>query len=1324
MGKVKRALLWLLLSGFVAAVLLAAWRQDPDFFRATSTLFRQAQEAAGRGDNHRAMELARKVHQREPSSPHGIFLAWIYLKCGEHRAALELSRRVWEKDPDATAALKFQAQALDLLDRREEALALLAEYLKDHPDAREILEAAGEIASRDPECHPLAAAYYQRLYLLDQDPLVRRHLVDLLAALQRYPEAIALQEEEIAQYPENQEAVHRLALLHYWRRDYQAAGQVYQRLLETAADDGSLRREAARAAEAGKDPDQALGHYLWLYAQNRGKKEYALILARLWSQKGRHVEAAAVLAPLMQTQPDLELRRWYALELLLTKDFSRSLREYEEAWRRGDSHKETIINLARLYAQKGNFGRAAAFWDEAGHRHLLDQDLRWEAALTYSYARRFREALDAVGPLCRQDPSNSKWLLFSGQMHFYQTNWGEAARYFRAYLERQPRDVEVRQQLAEALSFAPETREAALDQYREALKVKDDLRLRLRRVHLLLETQRWEEGARELKSCPAAQEPLLLRVQAHLWLWLGDLETALKFYDLFLKQVPRDQAGRLEKARVLTYLGRVPEALHLVNRLRLDLPQDPGVRVAAVEAHLTARDFPRALTLAQKELESLANLNLEARALVARCYFHSPDPGHLSRAIDLLVQNLRENRYHHPSLLILAALLPQLPRYEDLDRVMNRIPGIRVGGPEHAATLAYFDGKLGRQAGKLDYLLHVLKEYRRHKWPDNPGELLSLGWLAMELGERQEAARYYRRALNLRPQDKNIARLLLQCQMAMKDWGPALASLAQKGNDPAVCLEMARVYLIRGQYEGVKAVSALIPEGRPERDSGLLLLAQACRLEGSYAETLKTLAQLEGRIPRETQLMEKARTLEAMGDRKAVGLYKEIIRSAPESQAARVAQARQARALGNWAEAYRHFAAALKEAPRDIELLNELELVRQEMRPQVASRGFPQPRGQRRPEEGARPWQFSRFDREPGWPARGLGLSNYLPAFLWQVLPVVQPESLYFSDSNKLYGGLIRMSGGFWVTKVLPASVALEYREYNQNTINPSVRVRPGFTQLSDTLENRLRRGELALGAGPLSVTDRLQISGEIIGRRYWKRVDRTRIIDPFDPGPPLSILHSTEKEDRNRVLGSVELKYRGDRTEWALKYSRRDIFDQESSIYPRLYQGVLNLEKARITSLNQVDLGFGHQFRPGLDWRGNVGGALFSDHNRRLTLYQGLAWQAWREPRMHLEFTPHFYLATYRLQQKAYFSPRSYAALGLGMDFDRQIFRLPTLILQGTVQGVNQHGQWGPALQGLAALEWEWVQNFFTDVHVFYFREFVDQYRLLTAGVSFRWRF
>ncbi|MCX5894078.1 MAG: hypothetical protein NTW80_14150, partial [Deltaproteobacteria bacterium] len=630
------------------------------------------------------------------------------------------------------------------------------------------------------------------------------------------------------------------------------------------------------------------------------------------------------------------------------------------------------------------------------------------------------------------------------------------------------------------------------------------------------------------------------------------------------------------------------------------------------------------------------------------------------------------------------------------------------------------------------------------KQPDSPRELLGLAWLATELGDRQAAARYYRRAQKLRPHDPQIAQLLLQCQMSRKDWPQALGNLEGQKDNPAAPLEMARIYLMRGQYEGVKAMGERIPAGSPDRVAYLRLLVQACRYEHSYPEALTALASLEGRISQADYLMEKAQILEGQGDQTARNLYDRIIKDQPDSQAARVARARRDRAGKNWGAAYRAYEVALKEAPQDIELLNELEFVRQQMRPEMASRGFPYARGERRPEEASRPWQFSRFGREPA----GLGLSNYLPAFVSDVLPVVQPESLYFSDSNKLRGWLVRIEGGFWITKVLPARLGLEYREYNQNRNwvkqgQLDLGLNPVYVQQTNAA-SRLRRLDASLGLGPLSVEDRLRLSGDLILRRYWRRDDlsvlqqgqagggiikggfnNASVIRSVAPGIFNANTDFTTKESRNRLLGSLEVGVNlGAKTDATLRYSRRDIFDQEPYVYPRLYQSVLNLSEARITTYQQADVSYSHQFQPGLDWRGTVGEAFYSDHNRRFTLYQGLAWQAIRQPRMHLELTPHYYLAAYSKHQAAYFSPGGYHAFGLGLDFDRQIYRLPTLILQGTVQGVSQHGDFGPALQGLAALEWEFVANFYTDVHFFYFREFVDNYRLMTAGVSFRWKF
>jgi tetratricopeptide (TPR) repeat protein len=1351
MGNRLRWLIWIVPFLFIGAIFLLAWSQDHDFWRSTHSLYRAAQEAAARGDQTRALELARKAWARDPdNSEYGLFLGRVYLHAGQVKAALEISRQMMERQP-GPGTLIIHAQALDALGEPKEALDALAWYLRSQPDDRSILATAAGIAARHAEYYPLAAKYYQRLYGLDHDPQVRRLLVKLLASLDRYKEAIPLQEEEVAEFPDDQEALHFLALLHYWQRDYRVASDIYQRLLEKSAENSGLRLEAAKAADAAHDPDRALNQYLWLYARHRGQKEYALALARLWAQKGNHAEAAGVLGPLMRHQPAPELRRWYALELLLIGDFDKAQREYHKAWEEGDTNQETIINLARLYARKHRFTKAAGMWDEAVRRQLIKGELRWEAALTYSYARRYQDALEIMEPLRHQYPRDAKLLLFSGQLHFYQKHWGQAAHYFSGYLEQNPQDVEVRRQLAEVLSFEPATREEALQQYGEVLKLKDDVNLRLRRISLLLEDRRWEQAARELQACPTPEDPRLIREQAHLYLWLGNLPAALKNYNLFLKKAPEDRAARLEKARVLTYLGRGSEALELLNRLRMEQPRDQVVRVATIEAYLSRRDFSKALALAQKELEPLPDLSLEGRALVARCYGHAADPSELYRAVDLLLVNLRKNRYHHTSLLILASLLPRLPRYEDLNRVMNRLPGVRVGGPEQAAALAYFDGQMGRQGGKLSYLLHVLREYQRHRRPDSPGELLALAGLATELDNRGAAVRYYEQALRLRPHDQSIAGQLLRCQMAQKNFGQALKLMENDQNNPAVPLEMARVYLMRRQYEGVKAAVAKIPADSPDYARGLLLLVEAYRVERSYPQALGTLAQLEGKIPPEEYLMEKARTLEAMGDKGAVALYQEVIDLKPATPTAKVARARQARSRGNLGAAYQDFAQALQDAPQDVQLLNELEDVRQQMRPQVASRGFPGSRGERRPEEAQRPWQFSRFGREPG----GLGLSNYLPGLLTDVLPIVQPESLYLSDSNKLYGGIFRIAGAFWITKVLPAQLGVEYREYNQNNQNVkygqlNLGLDPVFSQGTNAA-SRLRRVEVSLGLGPLAVNDRLKISGEIILRRYWKRNDFTIVqvggqpkfgtrfpavnsgFPHWDPlyykvntnvyiSPPIGV---TKTSDQNRLLGTLELGFSPwAKTDATLRYSRRDIFDQEAYLFPRLYQSVLNLTEARVTTYHQVDLAYNHQFRPGLDWQGNVGGAFYSDQNRRLTLYQGLKWRALGQPRMHLEFTPHYFLAAYSQRHTAYFSPNAYHAIGVGVGFDRQIFRLPTLILQGTVEAVGQHGDWGPSFQGLAALEWEFVQNFYMDLHYFYFREWVDNYHIWTAGASFRWRF
>ncbi|MBW1916712.1 MAG: tetratricopeptide repeat protein [Deltaproteobacteria bacterium] len=1460
-------LIWLSgIAVFLGLLLTLIWHQDPDFWRSAHALFQSAQQAAQRGELQPALKYAQKAYKRQPANTgYGTFLGWLYLKAGQPQEALEVFRQVCSQQATATDALKGQAEALKQLGKHAAALNLLDTYLTNYPEDTSTLQFAANFVGRYQSYRPQALNYYRRLYQLNpHDPLIRRQLLDLLVELNHYEEAIPIQEAEVAEFPNNPQALHQLALLHYWNRDYQAAVPIYQRLLEIEADNQALRLEAAQVADAAQEVDQAITHYLRLYAQERGKTEYALALARLWSQKGNHAEAAAVLAPLMRGQPEPKLLRWRALELLLAGDHAQALKAYKAAWDGGDTHQETIVNLARLYAEQRQFAKAAAMWEEAERRQLIRGEQRWEAALTYSYAHRYREAVKILGPVDRQ--KNPQRLLFLGQMHFYQKHWDKAAQYYEAYLERHPQDVAVRVQLAEVLSYDSDTLDKSAQQYQEALKLKDDPQLRLRRAGVLLQQaqswgaerdkhkreiaqQKWAEAEAELERCsPNPSEPELLREQARLYLWSGNLDNALAQYERYLAQVPNDRQAQIEKARVLIYLQRGPEAMEVLRRVPSKPPPevagegkeksnpelfdqskllwDRELQTAFIEAALANKDWGEANRLAlrlyssqfpnrhrlandwaearrwSQEAQHRGKLSLEERTWVARALCHHPDlettPAVSREAVDLLIDNLytkgiTRSRHYHATLLMLAYLMPRLTHYDDLRALIYRIPRIRVGSPEYIASLCFFTSKLGRHGGRLDYLQNVLKERRRRHRPRNPADLVYLANLAIDLGDPRSAEYYYRQALKLRPQDQRLAALRMQNLMAMQDFGKVLKVLESQPQRPETRLEMAQVYLYRRQYEGAIAMLSDFPASHSDRPRALLMLAQAYRSQGNYQQALQTLELLETQDYRKIKnpavaslaqggdhstslfnktgspvkstsgkgggqgisqaqlLMEKAQTLEAMADQGAArAAYQQIIHGVPDSQVVRVAQARLARLNGNWSAAYKKFAAALQQAPQDRQLLNELEDIRQRMRPQIASRGFSFARGQRRPEEAMRPAQFSRFDREPrvsgrfywwppmlqrwSWRPEGLGLSNYLPGFLVDMgLPVV-PQLLWFEDSNKIYGGMARLSGSFWISKVLPLELAAEYREYNQNIdrVRPGD-VGPGVILTPDELRQvaekncRWRRAEVSLGLGPLPVGERVQISGEIIARRYWKRIDRTMVRKEFI-GPGVSVnkfYEITEKDHRDRLFGSLEVNFPvGASIDFNIKYSRRDLFDQEAHVYPRLYQSVLDLQQFQLTTLHQAEISHDYRFRPGWAWRGNLGAAQFSDHNQRLTLYQGLSWQAVHQPRMHLELTPHLYVAAYRRGKEAYFSPGTYRAFGLGLDFDRQIFRLPTLILQGTGQAVGQHSEWGPALQGLAALEWEFLQNFYTNVHVFYFKEWVDNYRLLNVGFALGCRF
>ncbi len=702
---------------------------------------------------------------------------------------------------------------------------------------------------------------------------------------------------------------------------------------------------------------------------------------------------------------------------------------------------------------------------------------------------------------------------------------------------------------------------------------------------------------------------------------------------------------------------------------------------------------------------------------------------------------------------------------------MHRLPGIRSESPEYLAALHYFTGDLGRQGGKLQYLLHTLKDRQELHRARSPGDLIFLAGLASELGDKRAAVRYFDQALRLRPQDQRLTACRLQALMAANDTGRLLKTLEDQPQTPENALEMAQVYLQRQQYEGAVAVLDRVPRDHPAWSQAQMLLIQAHRGQQDYPASLGVIQDLQSRGQSGPPvLMAKAQVLEAMDDRAgAQTAYEAVMAQAPDAFTSQTAQARLARFRGDWAGAYRHLKAALQENPQDIELLNELEQIREQMRPTLGARNLPATwRGERRPEEARRPWQFGRYDREPGVLGGTRGsATSLLPV---QLPYALTPETTLLQDRNHIKALESRLAGGFWLSRVLPVHLALGYRIYQQDTTGPgpgnlNLGLNPVFSQTSNN-RTTWQRAEATLTLGPLILGDKVKVTGELSGRRYWKNLQQqvTQDGQVFIPFPPVFLntfagANLEDQETRNRLLGSLALGLApGPQTDLTLRYSRRDIFDQDPAIYPRLYQQVIRLDTLPLVTLDQADLAATHQFFPGLSYQGNVAQALFSDRNQRFSLYQGLRWQAVNQPRMHLDIIPSYYLALYRQHHESYFSPHTYQALGVSLDFDRQLFQipilkrlssllfqalgfenrtgldpgevfgdsfgLPTLVLQTTGQMVDNDGRWGPGLSTLVGLEAEPVQNLYVGLHYFYFKEWATNYWFNSLIFGLKWRF
>jgi tetratricopeptide (TPR) repeat protein len=183
-------------------------------------------------------------------------------------------------------------------------------------------------------------------------------------------------------------------------------------------------------------------------------------------------------------------------------------------------------------------------------------------------------ALELVGsPACfanltNQQPVRQEGLMEQARACASKNGLNQSEHFYRAALSVQPDLIDARRELAQILSYQPQRRREAIQQFDLVLK-KDpkDLPTRFARALTLAWLGSYDQSIAELKALISLRPDLVLAVSdrgreklpiklalAQVYTWSSNFSEALQYYSSYLSDSPMDTSARCEYAEVLSWL--------------------------------------------------------------------------------------------------------------------------------------------------------------------------------------------------------------------------------------------------------------------------------------------------------------------------------------------------------------------------------------------------------------------------------------------------------------------------------------------------------------------------------------------------------------------------------------------------------------------------------------------------------------------------------------------------------------------------------------------------------------------------------------------------
>jgi tetratricopeptide (TPR) repeat protein len=268
---------------------------------------------------------------------------------------------------------------------------------------------------------------------------------------------------------------------------------------------------------------------------------------------------------------------------------------------------------------------------------------------------------------------------------------------------------------------------------------------------------------------------------AFLWLAVGLLIAAT----VWAQAGPASE--QLRQAQELVRQGKPEQAIPIYRELLKTFPDSPELRVDLSIAQFKARHYQDAMEQAKAALRlrpGLASANLFLGASYVEL-------GEFGDAIPPLKKVLEAQPKDRNALLFLAQALSGARRYEEATEQFQRLSEVVPDNPKVWYGLGQSYEKLSKQAPgqRGDYAELARQAYERlMKLPRSRESSIHLAELRSERDEWAEAAKEWREALKIAPDDRQARAGLVWALYRARDYAAALAlidSIRKEGSDSA-----------------------------------------------------------------------------------------------------------------------------------------------------------------------------------------------------------------------------------------------------------------------------------------------------------------------------------------------------------------------------------------------------------------------------------------------------------------------------------------------------------------------------------------------------------